>query len=48
VIAYVVWFLNNRVLGKHLALAKVIAFTLVASSVLGLILWVLSSIVEQT
>jgi hypothetical protein len=47
VIAYIVWFINNRILGKHLALAKVIAFALVASSFAGLVLWTLSYLVEQ-
>ena len=28
IIGYVVWFVNNRILGKNLALARVIAMTL--------------------
>lgn len=46
VIAYVVWFVSNRILGKNLALAKVIATTLVITSVIYLLLGGLSYLVE--
>ena len=46
VIAYIVWFVSNRVLGKNLALAKVIATTLVITSVIYLLLGGLSYLVE--
>lgn len=48
VIAYVVWFVSNRILGKNLALAKVIATTLVITSVIYLLLGGLSYLVEGT
>lgn len=46
VIAYIVWFVSNRILGKNLALAKVIATTLVITSVIYLLLGGLSYLVE--
>jgi len=46
VIAYIVWFISNRILGKNLGLAKVIATTLVAVSMIYLTLGVLSHLVE--
>lgn len=46
VIAYVVWFVSNRILGKNLALAKVIATTLVITSIIYLLLGGLSYLVE--
>lgn len=48
VIAYVVWFVSNRILGKNLALAKVIATTLVITSIIYLLLGGLSYLVEGT
>lgn len=47
VIGYIVWFINNRVLGKNLGLAKVIATTLVVVSLVYLVLGVLSHLVEN-
>ncbi len=46
VIGYVVWFVNNRILGKNLAFARVIAATLVITSVVYLLLGSLSYLVE--
>jgi hypothetical protein len=46
VIGYVVWFVNNRILGKNLALARVISATLVITSVVYLLLGSLSYLVE--
>ena len=46
VIGYVVWFVNNRILGKNLALARVISATLVITSLVYLLLGILSYLVE--
>ncbi len=46
IIGYIVWFVNNRILGKNLALARVIAATLVITSVVYLILASLSYLIE--
>ncbi|MBT3187070.1 MAG: hypothetical protein HN828_00215 [Candidatus Thioglobus sp.] len=46
IIGYVVWFVNNRILGKNLALARVIAMTLVITSVVYLLLGSLSYLIE--
>ncbi|HIC39822.1 hypothetical protein MNB_SUP05-12-132 [hydrothermal vent metagenome] len=46
IIGYVVWFVNNRILGRNLALARVIAATLVITSVVYLLLGSLSYLVE--
>jgi len=46
IIGYVVWFVNNRILGKNLALARVISATLVITSVVYLLLGSLSYLVE--
>jgi hypothetical protein len=46
VIGYFVWFINNRILGKNLALARVISATLVVTSVVYLVLGILSYVVE--
>ncbi|WP_157059384.1 hypothetical protein [Bathymodiolus septemdierum thioautotrophic gill symbiont] len=46
VIAYIVWFISNRILGKNLGLAKVIAATLVVVSMIYLTLGILSHLVE--
>lgn len=47
VAAYVIWFVNNRILGKNLAFVKVIAATLVGTSVVYLLLSILSHLVEK-
>jgi hypothetical protein len=46
IIGYIVWFVNNRILGKNLALARVIAATLVITSVVYLLLGSLSYLME--
>ena len=46
VLGFVIWFVNNRLLGKNLALAKVIAITLVITSVMYLLLGILSYFIE--
>ncbi|NYT26552.1 hypothetical protein [Candidatus Thiodubiliella endoseptemdiera] len=46
VVAYVIWFISNRVLGKNLTLAKVVAVTLVATSAVYLLLGILSHLIE--
>jgi len=46
VIAYLVWFVNNRILGKNLAFARIIAATLVTTSVVYLLLGSLSYLIE--
>jgi hypothetical protein len=46
VIGYFVWFINNRILGKNLAFARVIAATLVITSIVYLLLGILSYVVE--
>lgn len=47
IVAYIIWFVNNKILGKNLALAKVVAVTLMATSVVYLLLAILSHFVEQ-
>ncbi|MBW5291125.1 MAG: hypothetical protein Rsou_0752 [Candidatus Ruthia sp. Asou_11_S2] len=46
VIGYFVWWINNRVLGKNLKIARVIAATLVVTSVIYLLLGSLSYLIE--
>ncbi len=46
VIGYFVWFINNRILGKNLALARVLAITLVGTTVAYLVLGVMSYVIE--
>jgi predicted PurR-regulated permease PerM len=46
IIGYIVWFVNNRILGRNLALARVISATLVITSVVYLLLGSLSYLVE--
>ncbi|WP_201340154.1 hypothetical protein [Isorropodon fossajaponicum symbiont] len=46
VIGYFVWWINNRVLGKNLKIARVIAATLVVTSVVYLLLGSLSYLIE--
>jgi predicted PurR-regulated permease PerM len=46
VIGYFVWWINNRVLGKNLKIARVIATTLVVISVIYLLLGSLSYLIE--
>ena len=46
VIAYIIWFVNKRLLGRNLGLARVIAATLVVTSVIYLLLGSLSYLIE--
>jgi hypothetical protein len=46
VIGYCVWFINNKVLGKNLKIARVMATTLVATLVVYLLLGILSHLLE--
>ncbi|MDC9715350.1 MAG: hypothetical protein PSN36_06010 [Gammaproteobacteria bacterium] len=46
VVGYAIWFFNKRILGKNLALARVIAATLVVTSVVYLLLGSLSYLIE--
>ncbi|MBC8494006.1 MAG: hypothetical protein H8D41_04375 [bacterium] len=46
VIGYCVWFVSNKVLGKNLKMARVIAATLVVTTVIYLLLGSLSYVLE--
>jgi hypothetical protein len=46
VVGYCVWFISNKVLGKNLKIARVLATTLVATSVVYLLLGILSHLLE--
>ena len=46
ILSYVVWLINNRILGKNMTLAKVIAIMLVITSVVYLMLGSLSYLIE--
>ncbi len=46
VIGYVIWFVNNRILGKNLLLTRVIAISLVSTSLIYLALGILSYLLE--
>ncbi len=47
VVGYLVWAVNNKLLGKNLKLARVIAATLVVTSVVYLVLGILSYFIES-
>ncbi len=47
VIGYCVWFVSNKVLGKNLKIARVIAATLLVTTVIYLLLGSLSYILES-
>lgn len=47
IIGYVVWIVNNKLLGKNLKLARVIATTLVTTSLVYLVLGILSYLIES-
>ncbi|MDB3972547.1 hypothetical protein OAM42_00260 [Candidatus Thioglobus sp.] len=47
VIGYCVWFVSNKVLGKNLKMARVIAATLVVTTVIYLLLGSLSYVLES-
>ncbi|WP_428087174.1 hypothetical protein [Candidatus Thioglobus sp.] len=46
VVGYCVWFISNKVLGKNLKMARVIAVTLVATTAVYLLLGILSYVIE--
>ncbi|MCH9645487.1 MAG: hypothetical protein K0U08_02445 [Proteobacteria bacterium] len=46
VIGYCVWFIGNKVLGKNLKIARVIAATLIVTTVIYLLLGSLSYLLE--
>jgi hypothetical protein len=46
VIGYCVWFISNKVLGKNLKIARVMATTLVTTLVVYLLLGILSHLLE--
>ncbi len=47
VVGYCVWFVSNKVLGKNLKMARVIAATLVVTTVIYLLLGALSYLLEN-
>ncbi len=47
IIAYIIWFVNNKILGKNLKIARVIAATLVVTSLVYLVLGSLSYLIES-
>ncbi len=47
VVGYLVWTINNKLLGKNLKLARVIAATLVITSLVYLVLGILSYLIES-
>jgi predicted PurR-regulated permease PerM len=46
VLAYCIWFVSNKILGKNLKMARIIAVTLVVTSLVYLFLGVLSYLIE--
>ncbi|CAB9541585.1 hypothetical protein [uncultured Gammaproteobacteria bacterium] len=46
ILSYIIWLINNRILGNNLALTKVIATMLVTTSVVYLMLASLSYLIE--
>ena len=46
VVGYCVWFISNKVLGKNLKIARVIAATLIVTTVIYLLLGSLSYLLE--
>ena len=47
-LGFVIWFINNRILGRNYTLAKIVAITLVITSLSYIVLGTLSFIVEPT
>ncbi len=47
IIGYLIWFVNYKMLGKNLGLAKVVAVVLVFVSVMMVLLSVLSHLIEN-
>ena len=45
-VATIIWFISNRLLGKNLTLAKVITTTLIVVSLMYLLLGIISYLVE--
>jgi len=45
-LGFVIWFINNRILGRNYTLAKIVAITLVITSLSYIVLGTLSFIVE--
>jgi len=46
IVGYCVWFISNKVLGKNLKIARVIAATLIVTTVIYLLLGGLSYLLE--
>ena len=46
IVGYCVWFVSNKVLGKNLKIARVIAATLIVTTVIYLLLGGLSYLLE--
>ena len=46
IVGYSVWFISNKVLGKNLKIARVIAATLIVTTVIYLLLGGLSYLLE--
>ena len=46
IVCYCVWFISNKVLGKNLKIARVIAATLIVTTVIYLLLGGLSYLLE--
>lgn len=46
IIGYIIWIVNNRLLGKNLKLARVIAATLATTSLVYLVFGILSYLIE--
>ncbi|SMN13484.1 hypothetical protein BHECKSOX2_547 [Bathymodiolus heckerae thiotrophic gill symbiont] len=46
IVGYAIWFFNKQILGKNLVLARVIAATLMVTSVVYLLLGSLSYLIE--
>ena len=46
IVSYIIWFFNNRIMGKSLSFYKVTSWVLVATVVIYILLTGLSSLVE--
>lgn len=47
IVGYFIWIVNNKILNKNILLARVIAITLLVTSVVYLILGILSYLIES-
>jgi len=47
-LGFAIWFINNKILGRNYTLAKIIAITLVITSLSYIFLGTLSFLVEPT